>query len=201
MQGCLLNSNKLWKKELSVFIFPLCFRRKFVYCNTFFSDLKEPNILEENTSNEKEILDTQSHNSNNPDVEEPTKTELLKISRAFYTPFKESQLYSPYDLSFEKNLSYRYSLNNAKEDPWKRLCISPLKRYKSFNVLSEFITEMGRILPRDETGCSAKHQRQLAKAIRRCRGIGLLPTTQRHPTYLETKRKYYMSKKGAIEEA
>ncbi|EMR10814.1 ribosomal protein S18 [Pneumocystis murina B123] len=164
-------------------------------------DLKDPKILEQNAPNEKRTLDTQLHDSNDPNVKVPTKTGLLKIPKTFYTPFKDSQLYSPYDLSFEKNLAYRYSLNNVKEDTWKRLCISPLKQYKSFNVLSEFITEMGRILPRDETGCSAKHQRQLAKAIRRCRGIGLLSTTQRHPTYLESKRKYYMNKKGAIEEA
>ncbi|QSL64668.1 hypothetical protein MERGE_001970 [Pneumocystis wakefieldiae] len=167
----------------------LCFRRKFVYCNTFFSDLKGPNILERNAPNEKKILHPQLHHSNKPDVKVPTKKESFKIPKAFYTPFKDFQLYSPYDLSFEKNLAYRYSLNNVKKDPWKQLCISPLKHYKSFNVLSEFITEMGRILPRDETGCSAKHQRQLAKAIRRCRGIGLLSTTQRHPTYLESKRK------------
>ncbi|KAG4303321.1 hypothetical protein PCANB_000390 [Pneumocystis canis] len=116
------------------------------------------------------------------------KTSSEPISRVFYTPFKESQLYSPRDLSFEHNQAYRYFYNHDKEDPWKRLHTTPLQQYKSFNVLSGFITEMGRILSREETGCSAKHQRQLAKAIRRCRGIGLLPTTRRHPSYSENKQ-------------
>ncbi|KAG4305684.1 hypothetical protein PORY_000594 [Pneumocystis oryctolagi] len=119
----------------------------------------------------------------------PPKTPLEPIPQYYYTPFKSSQLYSPKDLSFEENQAYRYYKKPVKEDPWKQLHTTPLKQYKSFNVLSDFITEMGRILPREETGCSAKHQRQLAKAIRRCRGIGLLSTVRRHPSYIESKRR------------
>ena len=41
--------------------------------------------------------------------------------------------------------------------------------------LRKFTTERGKILPSRITGNCAKHQRQLAKAIKRARHAGLLP--------------------------
>ena len=40
---------------------------------------------------------------------------------------------------------------------------------------------MGRILPASRTGCSAKNQRKLSKAIRRARALGFMPIWSRHP--------------------
>lgn len=45
---------------------------------------------------------------------------------------------------------------------------------------------MGRILPRSRTGCSAKTQRKLSKAIRRARAIGFMPIWSRHPLVHQT---------------
>lgn len=47
--------------------------------------------------------------------------------------------------------------------------------YKDVNRLRKFITEKGKILPSRQTGVCAKHQRELAKAIKRARVMGLLP--------------------------
>lgn len=47
--------------------------------------------------------------------------------------------------------------------------------YKDVNKLRKFITEKGKILPSRQTGVCAKHQRALAKAIKRARVMGLLP--------------------------
>lgn len=41
--------------------------------------------------------------------------------------------------------------------------------YKQPDLLRKFMTERGRILPRRFTGNCAKHQRQLATAIKRAR--------------------------------
>ncbi len=49
--------------------------------------------------------------------------------------------------------------------------------YKDPETLRRFTTEMGKILPRRITGTCAKHQRQLAKAIKRARVLALLPFT------------------------
>ena len=47
--------------------------------------------------------------------------------------------------------------------------------YKDSDGLRRFTTERGKILPRRITGTCAKHQRELAGAIKRARAICLLP--------------------------
>jgi small subunit ribosomal protein S18 len=44
-------------------------------------------------------------------------------------------------------------------------------------MLQRFITEEGKIRPRRQTGTCAKHQRQLAKSVKRARHVALLPFT------------------------
>jgi small subunit ribosomal protein S18 len=47
--------------------------------------------------------------------------------------------------------------------------------YKRADVLSQFVQERGKILPRRMTGVCARHQRWLGVAIKRARNIALLP--------------------------
>jgi small subunit ribosomal protein S18 len=47
--------------------------------------------------------------------------------------------------------------------------------YKDVKLLSRFITEQGKIIPRRISGTCAKNQRMLVTAIKRARFIGLLP--------------------------
>jgi small subunit ribosomal protein S18 len=47
--------------------------------------------------------------------------------------------------------------------------------YKDPRMLRGFITERGKIVPRRISGNCAKHQRQIATAIKRARVIALLP--------------------------
>ena len=47
--------------------------------------------------------------------------------------------------------------------------------YKNIDMLSRFITERGKILPRRITGVSASHQRHLSRAIKQARHMALLP--------------------------
>ena len=49
--------------------------------------------------------------------------------------------------------------------------------YKQADFLRRFITEDGKIRPRRQTGTCAKHQRELARAIKRARHVALLPFT------------------------
>ena len=51
--------------------------------------------------------------------------------------------------------------------------------YKDLDALKKFINPHGRILSRKRTGLCAKHQRQLAVAIKRARFLALLPFTAR----------------------
>ena len=47
--------------------------------------------------------------------------------------------------------------------------------YKDIERLKKYISESGKIFPRRITGACAKHQRLLARAIKRARIIALLP--------------------------
>lgn len=51
--------------------------------------------------------------------------------------------------------------------------------YKDANALRRFTSERGKIMPRRVTGTCAKHQRQLATAIKRARSLALLPYVTR----------------------
>lgn len=52
--------------------------------------------------------------------------------------------------------------------------------YKDERFLARFITENGKILPSRLSGVDARHQRQLAKAIKQARYLALLPYTRGH---------------------
>ena len=52
--------------------------------------------------------------------------------------------------------------------------------YKDVEVLKDFITENGKIIPARITGTKAKYQRQLGTAIKRARFLALLPYTDNH---------------------
>ena len=52
--------------------------------------------------------------------------------------------------------------------------------YKDLDLLSDYITETGKIVPSRITGTSAKHQRELCIAIKRARYIALLPFCDAH---------------------
>lgn len=47
--------------------------------------------------------------------------------------------------------------------------------YKLVEALRRYVTDEGKIRPRRQTGICAKHQRALARAIKRARHVALLP--------------------------
>jgi len=52
---------------------------------------------------------------------------------------------------------------------------APVVSYQNIVLLSQYISERGRILPSRITGVCAKKQRELKKAIKTARNLGLLP--------------------------
>jgi small subunit ribosomal protein S18 len=52
--------------------------------------------------------------------------------------------------------------------------------YKDVELLKDFITETGKIIPARLTGTKARYQRQLTEAIKRARFLALLPFTDNH---------------------
>ncbi len=52
--------------------------------------------------------------------------------------------------------------------------------YKDLNILKEFISENGKVIPARITGTKSRYQRQLGTAIKRARFLALLPYTDLH---------------------
>ena len=52
--------------------------------------------------------------------------------------------------------------------------------YKDINLLKQYVTETGKIVPSRITGTKARYQRQLSTAIKRARFLALLPYTDNH---------------------
>jgi small subunit ribosomal protein S18 len=58
-----------------------------------------------------------------------------------------------------------------------RFCVEKIDdiNYKDVRMLSAFIAERGKIVPRRISGVCAQHQRRLSDAIKKARNIALLP--------------------------
>jgi small subunit ribosomal protein S18 len=52
--------------------------------------------------------------------------------------------------------------------------------YKNLDLLKQYITETGKIVPARITGATASQQRQLAAEVKRARYLALLPYTDQH---------------------
>ncbi len=61
-------------------------------------------------------------------------------------------------------------------------CVDKIKEvdYKDLGRLRRFLSERGKIEPRRKTGTCAAHQRSLNVALKRARGLAMLPFTAEH---------------------
>jgi len=62
-----------------------------------------------------------------------------------------------------------------------RFCVEKVDdiNYKDVKMLSAFVTERGKIVPRRLSGVCSPHQRRLSTAIKQARNIALLPFSSR----------------------
>ena len=58
------------------------------------------------------------------------------------------------------------------------MCIGKSVDYKDVNVITKYINDSGKILPRRFTGTCAKHQREVAIEVKRARMMAVLPFTK-----------------------
>ena len=56
-----------------------------------------------------------------------------------------------------------------------QMCAGKSIDYKDVNIISKYISDTGKILPRRYTGTCAKHQREVAKQVKLARFMGFVP--------------------------
>lgn len=63
-----------------------------------------------------------------------------------------------------------------------KFCVEKIDiiNYKDVRLLSQFVAESGKIVPRRLTGVCTPHQRRLTRAIKQARNIALLPFASRY---------------------
>jgi small subunit ribosomal protein S18 len=104
--------------------------------------------------------------------------------KQIYRKWNAGDVYAPHDLSGAEQKKWKLGRTTPAGDAFDRLGINPVSEYKNFTLMSEYMTEMGRIKHSKETGLRPKNQRKIAKAIRRAIGLGLMPSVHRHPLVL-----------------
>ena len=56
-----------------------------------------------------------------------------------------------------------------------QMCAGKSVDYKDVQIISKYINEKGKILPRRMTGACALHQRHIAREVKRARFMALIP--------------------------
>ncbi|GAB7344411.1 hypothetical protein MBLNU457_2263t1 [Dothideomycetes sp. NU457] len=112
--------------------------------------------------------------------------DIQDMSKQITRRWRAGDVYAPHDLTGVEMSKWKkvHQKGRPKKDAFDVLRLNPLDLYKNFTVMSEYVTEMGRIKPRSETGLRPVNQRKVAKAIRRAIGIGLMPSVHKHPELL-----------------
>ncbi|KAF1356641.1 ribosomal protein S18 [Delphinella strobiligena] len=118
-------------------------------------------------------------------------TDRQELERQLTRRWKSGDVYAPHDLSGVEMSKWRQLQPKAKpkKDVFDMLNINPLDHYKNFAMMSEYMTEMGRIKHNKDTGLRPVNQRKMAKAVRRAIGLGLMPSVHRHPEILDLERR------------
>ena len=55
------------------------------------------------------------------------------------------------------------------------MCAGKSVKYSDVPIITKYINEKGKILPRRMTGACALHQRHIAREVKRARFMGLIP--------------------------
>ncbi|PIP28830.1 30S ribosomal protein S18 [Candidatus Kuenenbacteria bacterium CG_4_9_14_3_um_filter_39_14] len=68
-------------------------------------------------------------------------------------------------------------MNQTTADKHCHFCVNQLDKvdWKDIPTLQRFMSHYNRIVPGRRTGLCAKHQRKVARAIKRAREMGLMP--------------------------
>lgn len=78
-----------------------------------------------------------------------------------------------------RNQRYQHHQHQPEQPKSCYLCSEQITAidYKDLALLKKFVSPYGKIMSRRRTGSCAKHQRMIARAVKKARYIALLPHT------------------------
>ena len=89
------------------------------------------------------------------------------IKRGFL--FKPSNPYNNFKFQSHQRCVKKVLKSCIKYEFWQTV------DYKDVNIISKYVNDNGKILPRRFTGTCAKHQRHVAEQVKRARFMGFIP--------------------------
>ena len=136
-----------------------------------------------------DVPETSTRTLTAPSLITARQSELLEeekraIKRQLGRKWNPGEVYAPHDLSAAETRKWKQK-RRPTADIFDQLNVNPLSLYKNFTVMSDFMTDMGRIKHSKLTGLRPVNQRKLAKAIRRAISLGLMPSIHKHPEVLK----------------
>ena len=113
-------------------------------------------------------------------TEEPVETaQPAEVTEEAAEPVEPKETSEPRREVARENRGERGAKRGFKKPNFKKVCVFCQDKsaidYKDTAKLRKFISEGGKILPRRMTGTCAKHQREVAIAIKRARVAALIP--------------------------
>ncbi|KAF8076548.1 ribosomal protein S18 [Lyophyllum atratum] len=106
---------------------------------------------------------------------------------AKWKPFKPTRFVRPHELTYKARINAppTYKPRRAAVGPppavaryndvFYQFNINPLSQAMNPEILSHYMSEMGKIYGRNITGLTSKSQRKIGKAIRRAKMMGVIP--------------------------
>eukprot|EP00158_Paraphelidium_tribonemae_P009973 Partr_v1_DN29017_c0_g2_i1_m58592 len=98
--------------------------------------------------------------------------------------FEPGTFYAPEDLieySFDQQETIVRPPIVAREDIFSQHKIDVAKEYKNAALLTEYVNEIGQVLPSRVTGVSRPTQKRLVKVLNRSVAFGIIPRSRKHP--------------------
>jgi small subunit ribosomal protein S18 len=107
-------------------------------------------------------------------IEKNTEGKAEPVKKAFHRNTRPPRTGASANGNFDQKESFRHARYRKK---MCRFCLDKnLKvNYRDTQILGNYITERGKILPRRITGTCSKHQRDISRAIKRARILAVLP--------------------------
>ncbi|KAK4226493.1 hypothetical protein QBC38DRAFT_480228 [Podospora fimiseda] len=146
-------------------------------------------IISESRDRGGALTDTEKRQVTKPDFQEVinntrASTTTESFVRQMPRRWRTGDVYAPRDLSPVEMRKWRRP-SAPKTDVIDMLGFNPIDNYRNPSLISEFITDHGRIKHSKYTGLRPVNQRKIAKAIRRAIGLGLHPSVHKHPEILQ----------------
>ncbi|CAI6335019.1 unnamed protein product [Periconia digitata] len=149
------------------------------------SNNNQPRTFRQSNTGQVKRLERSANASLQSEEELAAAAQRTAYQKHMYRKWQPGDVYAPHDLSGAEQNKWRLGRSAPKTDAFEVLGINPINEYKNFTILSEYMTETGRVKHSKLTGLRPKSQRKIAKAIRRAVGLGLMPSVHRHPLVLK----------------